>query len=307
MVCHAQAFDQRNGDPGLTMDASKEFSISRRKALEIVENSTFKNLITTLIVLNAITLGIDTVDSLPEGLRAAIKFFDIFVLGVFVVELALKIYAWRFEFFRNGWNIFDFVVVAVSLVPHAQAFQVLRSLRVLRVLRLLHVVPMMRRIVEALFTALPGMGAIIAVLALIVYAGSVMATTLYGNTEDPEVYALFHDLTASAFTLFQVMTMDGWRNEVVQKVMDDGHPFAWIFFLVFIFLASFAILNLFIALIVEALQSEAEAQAEEAIEQIEEDIEDAEARMLQKSDDILAVLGELKAEIAELKRERERG
>ena len=286
------------------MDSSKEFGASRRKALDIVENSTFKNTITVLIILNAITLGMDTMDDLPDALRTAFRFFDIFVLGVFVVELALKIYAWRLEFFKNGWNIFDFVVVAVSLVPHAQAFQVLRSLRVLRVLRLLHVVPMMKRIVEALFSALPGMGAIIAVLALIVYAGAVMATTLYGKTDDPDVYALFHDLPASAFTLFQVMTMDGWRNEVVQKVMDDGHPLAWIFFLVFIFLASFAILNLFIALIVEALQSEAEAQAEEAMDQIEEDLEDVEDKMIKKGDEILAVIAELKAEIAELKAER---
>ncbi|MAP94809.1 MAG: voltage-gated sodium channel [Ponticaulis sp.] len=272
--------------------------------MAIVEHSTFKNTITALIVLNAITLGVDTIDGLPDGFRLGLRMFDSFVLGVFVIELSLKIYAYRLEFFRSGWNIFDLVIVGIALVPGSKAFQVLRSLRVLRVLRLLHVVPMMKRIVEALFTALPGMGAILAVLALLVYAGSVMATTLYGRSDDPEVYALFHDLPSSAFTLFQVMTMDGWRNEVVQKVMDDGHPYAWVFFLVFIFLASFAVLNLFIALIVEALQAEQEAAQEETIEQIEEDIEDVEQAMLKKGDEILSVIAELKAEIAELKAER---
>ncbi|MAK61557.1 MAG: voltage-gated sodium channel [Ponticaulis sp.] len=288
------------------MPEEKEFSTSRSKAVSIVEHSLFKNIITALIVANAITLGLDTYDSLPDELHTAIKFFDMFVIGVFVIELMLKIYAWRLEFFRSGWNIFDFVIVAVSLVPGSQAFQVLRSLRVLRVLRLLHVVPMMKRIVEALFSALPGMGAILAVLGLLVYAGAVMATTLYGGSENEEVAMLFGDLPSSAFTLFQVMTMDGWRNEVVQKVMDDGHPFAWIFFLAFIFLASFAVLNLFIALIVDALQAEQEAQNEEAMEQIEEEIEDVEEKMIRKGDEILAVIAELKAEIAELKAEHKK-
>ena len=274
---------------------------SRRKAMEIVEHDLFKNVITALIVANAITLGIDTMNDLPPAVETAIAFFDVFVIGVFVIELLLKIFAYRLSFFTSGWNIFDFVVVGISLLPGGGPFQVMRSLRVLRVLRLLHVVPMMKRIVEALFSALPGMGAILAVLAVLIYASAVMATSLYGETDDPEVYALFHDLPASAFTLFQVMTMDGWRNEVVQKVMDDGHPMAWLFFLTFIFLASFAVLNLFIALIVEALQAEQEERTEEAIEQIEDEIEDTEERMLKKGDEILAVIADLKAEIAELK------
>ena len=277
------------------------FGPSRRKAIQIVENDSFKAVVVGLIVLNAITLGLDTVDDLPAGLRQMIRLFDLFVVGVFVVELSLKLYAWRMAFFRSGWNIFDLGVVLVSLVPGAQALQVLRSLRVLRVLRLLHVVPMMRRIVEALFKALPGMGAIMAVLALMVYASAVMTTTLYGKTTNEDVHALFGDLPSSAFTLFQVMTMDGWRNEVVQKVMDDGHPYSWIFFLVFIFLASFAVLNLFIALIVEALQAEQEAATEEAIDQIEEDIEDVQEVLQRQNEEIMALVVSLRDEVRSLK------
>ena len=288
------------------MEMSETVSPSRRRAMQIIDNSYFKNAITTLIVLNAITLGLETVETLPPLLHLGIKFFDIFVVGIFVIELLLKIYAHRLDFFRSGWNIFDFFVVGVSILPGSGPFQVMRSLRVLRVLRLLHVVPMMRRIVEALFKALPVMGAIIAVLAVLIYASAVMATSLYGRTDDPDVHALFRDIPASAFTLFQVMTMDGWRNEVVQKVMDDGHPYAWIFFLSFIFLASFAVLNLFIALIVEALQAEQDERTEEAIEQIEDEIEDTEEKMLKKGDEILSVIAELKAEIAELKASQNR-
>ncbi|MCI4645551.1 MAG: ion transporter, partial [Hyphomonadaceae bacterium] len=155
----------------------------------------------------------------------------------------------------------------------------------------------LRRIVEALLKALPGMGAILAVLGLLTYVGAVMATNMYGNTDNPEVAQLFGDLQTSAFTLFQVMTMDGWRFEVVQKVIDDGHPYAWVFFLSFIFTASFAVLNLFIALIVEALQAEQEAMQEDQIEKLEEEAEEAHF----EREEMMDLLRAMRAEIAELK------
>ncbi|MEL6754328.1 MAG: ion transporter, partial [Pseudomonadota bacterium] len=204
------------------------------------------------------------------------------------------------NFFRSGWNWFDFIVVGVSLAPGGDGLSVLRALRVLRVLRLLHVVPMMRRITEALLKALPGMGAILAVLGLITYVAAVMATNMFGDTDTPEVEQLFGDLPSSALSLFQVMTMDGWRFEVVQKVVDDGHPYAWWFFLVFIFLASFAVLNLFIALIVEALQAEQEALQDEQMDKLEEEAEEAH----EEREEILVLLAELRDEIRELKAAR---
>ena len=273
----------------------------RGRVGRVVDSDLFRNTITVLIIANAITLGIDTAADLPPHIRAALHAFDTFVICVFTFELLLKLFAWRLDFFRSGWNLFDFVIVTVSWVPGTQALQVLRSLRVLRVLRLLHVIPMMRRIVEALFSALPGMGAILAVLGVLVYAGAVMATTMYGESENEDVVALFGDLPSSAFTLFQVMTMDGWRNEVVQKVMDDGHPYAWVFFLAFIFLASFAVLNLFIALIVDALQAEQEAQTEEAIDEIEEHLDDAQAEARREAQKMVALITELQAEVKALR------
>ncbi len=279
----------------------KPLTGSRARIDKIVQSGLFQNTITALIIANAITLGLETLPDLPVNVHLAIRSFDVFVIGVFTIEIFMKLFAWRLDFFRSGWNWFDFFVVGVSLVPGTQALQVLRSLRVLRVLRLLHVIPMMRRIVEALFTALPGMGAILAVLAVLVYAGSVMATTMYGGSQNEEVQLLFGDLSSSAFTLFQVMTMDGWRNEVVQKVMDDGHPFAWVFFLSFIFLASFAVLNLFIALIVEALQAEQGAQTEEAMEHIEDEIDDVQEVLQTQNAEILKLISELRDEIKELR------
>lgn len=281
----------------------KDETAMRKWVRKLVDSDLFRNTITLLIITNAITLGIETVNALPPGIHAGLRAFDTLVIGVFTIELMLKLFAWRLDFFKSGWNLFDLAIVTVSWLPGTQALQVLRSLRVLRVLRLLHVIPMMRRIVEALFRAIPGMGAILAVLGVLVYAGSVMSTTLFGQSDDPEVVALFGDIPASAFTLFQVMTMDGWRNEVVQKVMDDGHPYAWIFFLSFIFLASFAVLNLFIALIVDALQAEQEAQTEEAIDEIEDSIEDAQAEIRAEMKAMTGLITELSMEVRSLRGE----
>ncbi|MEO0818293.1 MAG: ion transporter [Pseudomonadota bacterium] len=264
-----------------------------------VESGWFLNFITALIVINAIILGVLTFDIPPE-IERVLRLIDASITWIFAAEILLKLAIYRLDFFKSGWNWFDFLVVGVSLAPGGEGLSVLRALRVLRVLRLLHVVPMMRRITEALLKALPGMGAILAVLGLITYVAAVMATNMFGDTDTPEVKQLFGDLPSSAFSLFQVMTMDGWRFEVVQKVIDDGHPYAWAFFLIFIFLASFAVLNLFIALIVEALQAEQEALQEETMDMIEEEQEEAH----EEREEILALLAELRDEIRELKAAR---
>lgn len=278
--------------------ATLDLETQNSKAEAAIESSWFRNLVTGLIILNAIILGVLTYrNELPAALTDVLDVLDRTITYIFALEIALKLLVYRFQFFRSGWNWFDFTVVGISLVPGSEAFSVLRALRVLRVLRLLHLVPMMKRITEALLKALPGMGAIMAVLALLTYVYAVMATNMYGNTDNEEVLELFGDLPSSAFSLFQVMTMDGWRFEVVQKVIDDGHPWAWLFFITFIFVASFAVLNLFIALIVEALAAEQKAATEELLEDIEEEAEQAE----EERDEILKLLGDLKRDIAELR------
>tara|TARA_R110000787_G_scaffold1326_9_gene4760 strand:- start:27288 stop:28169 length:882 start_codon:yes stop_codon:yes gene_type:complete len=267
-----------------------------------IERPWFRHLITVLIVINAVVLGILTYHAeLPRGAVLAMEVFDHAVTWIFVVEIGLKLVVYRMQFFKSGWNWFDFIVVGVSMAPGGAAFSVLRAMRVLRILRLLHIVPVMKRITEALMKALPGMGAIFAVLALVTYVGAVMATNMFGETDDPEVAQLFGDLPKSAYSLFQVMTMDGWRFEVAQKVIDDGNPYAWIFFLIFIFIASFAILNLFIALVVDALASEQKALLEEGIHDIEEEIEEEFDEAEGQRGDIVKLLKALRAEIAELK------
>ena len=281
--------------PRATLDETTSNSAFERA----IESEWFRNFITALIILNAAILGVLTYqEQLSPMMVTVLEIMDRAITFVFALEIGLKLVLYRLNFFRVGWNWFDFTVVGISLIPGGQGFSVLRALRVLRVLRLLHVVPMMRRITEALLKALPGMGAIFAVLALLTYVYAVMATNMYGNTTNEEVRLLFGDLPSSAFSLFQVMTMDGWRFEVVQKVIDDGHPWAPLFFLTFIFIASFAVLNLFIALIVEALANEQKAATADMLDEIEEEAEQAE----EERDEIKQVLSDLRKELADLRR-----
>lgn len=269
----------------------------------LIEGKLFRNLITTLIILNAIALGVLTYEAeLQPDMIAALSWFDRAVTIIFVVEILLKLAVYRLSFFKQGWNWFDFLVVAISLIPSGAGFSVLRAMRVLRILRLLHIVPMMRRITEALLNALPGMSAIVAVLALLTYVAAVMATNMFGRTDNPEVLQLFGDLPSSAYSLFQVMTMDGWRFEVVQKVVDDGNPYAPLFFLTFIFLASFAVLNLFIALIVDALAEAERAATDEHLDEIEEGMEVEFDDADKERDEIRELLYALTAEVADLRR-----
>ena len=171
-------------------------------------------------------------------------------------------YAHRGKFFRSSWNFFDIGVVLISLIPDAGAFLVLRVLRVFRIFRVFSVMPALRRVIDALLKAIPGMGAILAVLALLFYVTAVMATTLFSGDPRPQMQDMFGTVPDSAYTLFQVMTLDGWSSEVVRVVM-TRHPWAWIFFLPFIVLTSFAVLNLFIAVIVQSLQEEHEQHLKE--------------------------------------------
>lgn len=289
-------------------------------ALErFIETDLFRYTIITLIIINAVILGILTYHEHLDPLFVnTLDVIDHAITYVFAVEILAKLIAYRHHFFKSGWNIFDFFIVAIAMVPSSflpgsSQFTILRAMRVLRILRLLQFVPVLRRITEALLKALPDMGAVVAILALFVYVGAVMATYMFGQSDHPEVAQLFGDLPSSAYTMFQVMTLDGWRFEVVQKVLDNGYPYAWIFFLAFIFLASFAVLNLFIALIVDALQQEQNAmraelltqqsdQQAEILEELDE-IEEETEEVHREIDEVLAIVKELRSEMVSLKTE----
>jgi voltage-gated sodium channel len=221
----------------------------REKVRHLVETRRFQHAILAIILVNAVTLGAETSESLARGTGGLLAYVDRVALGIFVVELLLKFYAYRLRFFRDPWNCFDFAVVSVALVPAAGPFAVLRALRVLRVLRLISVVPSMRRVVATLLAAIPGVSSIIGLLALVVYVAAVMATKLFGEVT-PQY---FGDLGRSLWTLFQVMTGESWP-EVADEVMRH-QPMAWVFFLIYILICTFVVLNLFLAVVVNAMDA----------------------------------------------------
>ncbi len=215
-----------------------------------VEGPRFQTLITIAILVNAVTLGLDTSEKVRALAGPVLDGIDRAILALFVFELLVKLVAYRIWFFRSGWNIFDFVIVGISLVPATGNLSVLRAFRILRVLRLLSVVPQLRRVVEALLSSIPGMGAIMGVLTLFFYVGAVLATRTFGEGF-PQ---WFGDVGASMYTLFQIMTLESWSMGIVRPVMEK-YPLAWIFFVPFIFVTSFMVLNLFIAIIVNSMNA----------------------------------------------------
>jgi len=222
----------------------------RERVRGVIESARFERSITALIVANAVTLGIETSPLVAAPFGDWLYGFDRLVLAVFVVELLSRFFVYRGRFFGDPWRVFDFVVVGIAVAPAGSAFAVLRALRVLRVLRLVSLVPSMRRVIGALLKALPGMASIVGLLGLVLYVFAVMATKLYGAIA-PE---FFGALGASLFTLFQIMTVEGWPD-VARSVMTQS-PHAWIFFVAYLLIATFMVLNLFIAVVVNAMQSQ---------------------------------------------------
>lgn len=222
----------------------------RERVRRLIESGTFEKSVTALIVVNAITLGIETSPTITGRAGELLHAFDRAVLGVFVAELLLRFFVYRGRYLADPWRVFDLVVVGIALVPAGGAFAVLRALRVLRVLRLVSLVPSMRRVVGALLNALPGMASIIGLMGLVLYVSAVMATKLFSRIA-PEH---FGDLGGSLFTLFQIMTVEGWPD-IARGIMDQS-PLSWIFFVVYLLVATFMVLNLFIAVVVNAMQSQ---------------------------------------------------
>jgi len=221
----------------------------RNKVTQLVSASAFQNLVLIVIILNAITLGLETAPELMGQFLPVLYVLDTTFLVFFIAEIALKLMAFRLQFFKNGWNIFDFLIVSISIVPFFQAFSVLRSLRILRVLRLVSVVPQFRKITQAFFDSLAGLAAIGMILSLLFYVAAVMSTKLFGE-EFPE---WFGTIGASLFSLFQIMTLESWSSAIARPVM-EVYPVAWLFFVPFILLTTFATLNLLIGVIVNSMQ-----------------------------------------------------
>ncbi len=223
----------------------------RTRLAAVTEAPRTQQLLIALILVNAAVLGLETFPSVRADWGPWLDLVDQAILAIFVVEIALRIVVHRWAFFREPWNIFDFIVIGVALIPASGPFAVLRALRVLRVMRLISMVPSMRRVASGLIAAVPGLGAVIGIIVVILYVSAVMATKLFGE-RFPQ---WFGTLSESSYTLFQVMTLESWSMGIVRPVM-EVYPYAWMFFVTYILISTFTMLNLFIAVVVNAMQIE---------------------------------------------------
>lgn len=247
----------------MSATAQDDIDGHRARLRAFLERPAVRNTILAVIIFNAITLGLSTSQTVMASAAGAINAIDRIVVAIFLVELTLKLYAYGAGFFRSGWNFFDAFVILIGLLPQTGSLKALRALRVIRALRLLSVVPQMRAVVQALFDALPGMGAVIIMLSIVYYVFGVMATIMFGDAF-PD---WFGTLGRSLYSLFQIMTLESWSMGIVRPVM-DVYPYAWAFFVPFIIVTSFSVLNLFIGLLVNTMQAAVEEKQDENIEEL---------------------------------------
>jgi len=241
----------------------------RQKIDAWITSSFIQKFITGVILVNAVLLGLDTSEAVMSRFGSIVSFLDTVCLVIFIIEISLKLFAQDVRFFKSGWNLFDAVVIGVAIVPGAQSLSVLRALRIMRVLRVISVAPSLRRVVEGFVTALPGMGSVFLLMAIIFYIGSVMATKLFGTSFEE----WFGSIGSSAYSLFQIMTLESWSMGIVRPVMVQ-FPYAWAFFVPFIMMTTFAVVNLLVGLIVNSMQDAHNAAENARREQHQIDVED---------------------------------
>jgi len=266
----------------------------RKKLYNFFESHLFQKIIVSIIVLNAVLIGLETSETYMQAFGHIIDNLDLIILGVFIVEFILKLYAYRVKFFHSVWNIFDASIVIISIIPAAGSFTVFRALRIIRTLRLLKNVPKLKIIIESLLLAVPSIGWIMVLLMIIFYVFAVIGTNLFGANY-PE---LFGSLGDSFFTLFQIMTLESWASAIARPIMETNSILTVIYFVTFILLATYTTLNIFIAIVVNTMN-----------ELHHKDIMEEEAQLksfiVNNNEQVLKKLDELSKEVNQLKKREE--
>jgi len=226
-----------------------------------VNTPTFQNTIMALILVNAVVIGLDTYPGIRAEYGSLLSGIDQFIIWIFVVEITLRWISWspRYMFLANGWNLFDFLIISVALLPTAPYFSIIRIFRVLRVLRAFRFIPGMSHLIVALLKSLPSLGHILFLTLILFYVYAVIGTSLYSEVS-PKFFGSLH---ISLLTLFQVATLEGWPD--ILTSISKTSPKAWIYMLSFILMGTFVVLNLVVGVIVNNLQAAAKGPSEESI------------------------------------------
>jgi voltage-gated sodium channel len=256
-------------------------------ARRIANSRLFQAFIIGVIVVNAVLVGLETSPELVDRYGALFELLNRVIVTVFIVELTIRIVSYLprvHRFFRDGWNVFDFVIVALSLLPAGGSFAtVARLARLLRVLRIVSVFPELRLIVGTMLRSLGSMGSVIILLSLVVYVYAVLGYHLFSAIDA----AHWGDLGLSVRTLFEVLTLEGWLE--LQAAVLPAAPMAWLFFASYVLLAVFIVVNLFIAVVLNNLENVKAEHAAEALEGGDD------AELLRQVEELRSHLGDLEA------------
>lgn len=261
------------------------------QVIQLIEHPKVQRFIVGLIVLNAILIGLETIPEVMLQFGPLIDTLDSAVLTLFVIEIMLKMILYRRKFFDDPWNLFDFFIVAVSLAPAAGSFAIFRSLRIVRTLRLLRSLPRLRLIIESLLQSVPSISWIVVLLGLVYYIFAVVGVNLFGANY-PEY---FGDLGKATFTLFQIMTLESWSSAVARPIMEDT-PFAALYFVTFILIATYTTLNIFIAIVVNTMNEVSLKDLQEEEEHIKDFVSKENEQLHKKIDELTRAIYELKQE-----------
>ena len=244
--------------------------LERSKVRQIVDSERFNNIVFIAILASSISIGFETYDWGENGNNFLI-YLDWIFMSIFVTEILFKIYAMRFDFFRDPWCVFDFIIVGIALFPTSGVFRVFR---VLRAFRLVSRIPELKLVAESLFYSVRGLAAVATLLMVVIYVFAVLSTVLFQNSgTDGATY--FGSLGKSLFSLFQVMTLESWSNGIVRNLIESEGWWVGLYFVVFIFMTTFTFLNMFVAIFtntVVALEADSEEGTNSEMRRINQSI-----------------------------------
>lgn len=222
-----------------------------KQIADIIKSSWFQNFILLIIIINCVIMGLETSNALMSHIGVLLNIADHICLGIFVLEITLKLIVYKRSFWHNRWDIFDFFIILISIIsvlPAFSSFRIFRILRIVRNLKLIINTKPFQAIVAAIYKSLPGISWTTGLLIIIFYIYALIGTSLFGLKFD----AWFGSLGKSLYTLFQVMTMESWSMGISRPVMQE-YPFAWLYFISFILVSSFFIMNVIVGIVVNAV------------------------------------------------------
>jgi voltage-gated sodium channel len=276
----------------------------RQPFARLVESHAFTTVIIGVIIANAVVLGLQTYDAIVDRRGPALDVLDLLFLGVFCVELILRIASYRnpLDFFRSGWNVFDFVVIALAFTPGLrESTTLLRLARLARVVRIVRLLPDLRVLLVGVMRSVPPLASMSVLVTLILFVYGMVGWSIFGNSI-PEDWG---DIGTAMLTLFVMLTLENFP-----VYMDRGmevHSWSWIYFVSFVLIAAFIVINVFIGIVLNSLEEAREIERRRRVGIGVETVDFAPAPVMERIKMLRAALDELEQELAAGHRERSGG